>query len=307
MSGRPLIHMFAVVFLCRSAAAPAWSQEPPPAPEEIVEVEDIDVPAPPAPNGPAPAEMKAEIDAAADEFIPQLRPLLRAELHLIHKVCATSKDDQRALAKEGDRILKKAALKAAEHQVKAQNAGVEGRMPDIIRMIQDGLATAVSSRLTRRQSEAYQAEIGQRARFERDTAARGLVARFDGLLGLSADQRGKIAASLLRSQGSLGDALDDVLNDSGEYPTVPAAAFVPHLDARAKKIFQETQNSEHMNFEIGIVGFTSDADDFAEEDDPVDAAREKIRRVLKAIVQSVSAVVRPMPMGLVEQAVVIHD
>ncbi len=294
MSGRRFINRFAFVILFGLAAAPAWSQEPIPAPEEMSgEVEEVVVA--PEPNAPLPKELKALVVAEAENLLPQLRPLLRAELHLIHHVCKTSVEDQRALAKTGDGILKAVTLKVAEWAVRAQQVGVEGNIPDAVGMIQDGLASAVASRLSRRQTEDYQDEVGRRIRALRDAAARVVVARFDGLLGLDADQRGKIAASLFKSNALIVRELDAVLDNVGEFPEVPESAFAPHLDARSRNLWRETQTGNHdvRSDEPTIVGLNTDAADFAEEDDPVDAAKETIRHTLMQIIQGVSAGLRP--------------
>ncbi|MEJ7638138.1 MAG: hypothetical protein WKF75_09220 [Singulisphaera sp.] len=64
----------------------------------------------------------------AAQIIRQVRPILRAELHLIRTVCKTSEEEQRASHARGE-ALKLAVDEFAEMQVKAQQGSIVRRCP----------------------------------------------------------------------------------------------------------------------------------------------------------------------------------
>ena len=242
--------------------------------EQVITTRVVTVPA-------APVEMRVRKQAAGEamaaQLIRQIRPILRAELRLIRTVCKTSEEEQRALAREGEKALQLAVGKVAEMQVKARQ-GIGSAMPDVPNEIQSALAAAVKSRLSPERVERYRAELDERARIRREVTARCLVAKLDQLLNLAPEQRVKIAAALQESADSLASTVDTLIHNSSYYPNLPPNQVVPFLDERQKAIWNNTQKVTFGSSNFGIVGLNLSEDDLAEEDDPAvaeEAARAK--------------------------------
>ncbi len=223
---------------------------------------------------------RAAREAMAAQFIRQVRPILRAELHLIRTVCKTSEEEQRALAREGEEALKLAVDKFAEIQVKAQQGqAISSTMPDVPKQIHSALAAAVKAKLSPEKAERYRAELDERARVRREVTARNLVAKLDQLLNLAPEQRAKIAAALEKSADSLASTVDTLIHNSSYYPNLPPNQVVPFLDERQKAIWNNTQKVTFGSSNLGIVGLNLSEHDLAEEDDPAAAAEAaKARR-----------------------------
>ena len=232
------------------------------------------------PAPPVVAVDKAQKDAMLDNVLRQMRPVLRAELHLIRNICKPSKDEQAKLAKEGEKVLREVADKAAEAQLKMQQGIGVGSMPNAVESIQSTMAAAVKTGLSPAQAARYQAEVDARTKSERDVAARMLVARFDPLLNLSVDQRGKIAAALAKSNNAMAKSLDNLMYQNNYLPAIDDGDVVPFLDDRQKILWRDTQRvSFGTSFNYGIAGLNLTDDDLAEEDDPAVAAERAKKRV----------------------------
>jgi hypothetical protein len=228
-----------------------------------------------------PGQFNPEHKAAlVDQFSRQVRPVLRAELHMIRTVCKTSRDEQVALADDGEKTLKDVAGEAAETQIKMQQGVGISTSPNTPHAIQTGLLKAVEARLKPEQAARYRAEVAAREKEDRDTAARSLVAKFDRVLNLSPDQRRKIAAALAESDHPMARSLDNLLYNNDYLPSVPDEVVTKFLDERQKSIWRGTQRVHFNTFNYGIAGLSTQDDDLSEEDHP-DVAREAARRRLE--------------------------
>ena len=220
----------------------------------------------------------------AAQIVRQVRPILRAELHLIRTVCKTSEEEQRAFAREGEKALLLVVDKVAEIQVQAQQ-GIGSAMPDVPNQIQSALADAVKAKLPPERAERYRAELDERGRVRKEVTARNLVAKLDQLLNLSPDQRAKIAAALEESADSMASTIDNYISNSSYYPNLPPHQVVPFLDERQKAIWEGAQKVNFgSSFNFGIAGITLSEDDMAEEDDPavaVEAAKSRRAATLR--------------------------
>ena len=239
---------------------------------------------------------RAARDAMAAQFIPQVRPILRAELHLIRTVCKTTEEEQRALAREGEKALKVAVDEFAEMQVKAQQGrGMTSTMPDIPNEIQSALAAVVKAKLSPERAERYRAEVDERAKVRREVTARNLVVKLDQLLNLSPLQRAKIAAALQESAESLASTVDTLIHNTSYYPNLPPDQVVPYLDERQKAIWNSTQKVTFGSSTFGIIGMTLSEEDLAEEDDPAAAAEAAKARQETGMRQYLNNLMRKVP------------
>lgn len=225
----------------------------------------------------APMPEKAQIEAMAEQFVRQVRPIVRAELHLIRTVCKTSKEDQIKLSQEGGKVLKEVAGKVAESQFKMLQGIANPTFFSTPTEVQKAMAAAVKTILTPEQSARYQAEIDTRARAERAIIARALVAKFDRILNLSPDQRTKITASIAKSDSPTAKSMNNIMYNNEYIPAIPDADVVGFLDAQQKTIWQGAERVHYSSFSFGISGVNLSDDDFAEEDDPA-AVKQAARR-----------------------------
>jgi hypothetical protein len=241
---------------------------------------------------------KAQKDAMMDQVLRQMRPILRAELHLIRNTCKPSQEEMAKLAKEGENVLKDVGGKVAEAQLKMQQGiGVQS-MPNAIEEIQRTLATAVKTNLTLEQAARYQTEVDARTKSEREVAARMLVARFDPVLNLSVEQRGKIADALAKSNNAMCKSLDNLMYANGYLPAVDDNDVVPFLDDRQKTLWRETQRVHFgVGFNYGITGLNLNDDDLAEEDDPAAASELAKKRAAANPAGALGGILRGFIMG----------
>ena len=240
-------------------------------------------------------------EAMAAQMVRQLRPLLRAELHLIRTVCETSEEEQRSLAREGEKALLLLVDKVAEMQIEAQKGNVVA-MPDIPNRYQSALADAAKAKLSPERAEHYRAEIDEHDRVRKAVTARNLVAETRPAAEPFPEQRTKIAVALEESADSLASTLDNYMYSSSYYPNLPPGQVVPFLDERQKAIWDSTQKVNISSFNFGIVGLNLSEDDLAEEDDPAvaaEAARSRraatVRQFLNNLAQTYPAQRRSSP------------
>ena len=220
---------------------------------------------------------KAQRQAMADQFVGQMRPIVRAELHLVRTVCKTSKEDQLKVAKGGAKALRDVADKLADAQLKMQQGRGMQEQASTPSEVQKAIATVVKSTLTPEQSARYQAEVVARAKTERAIIARVLVGKFDRVLNLSPDQRAKITESIAKSESPMAKSMDNLMYNNEYLPAIPDTDVVGFLDEKQKTIWQNTQRVHFSSFSFGINGINVNEADFAEEDDP-DSAKEAAKR-----------------------------
>lgn len=193
----------------------------------------------------------ANLAPLIQQIMPQCRPILRAELHLVTSLCAPTKEQREKIIKEGERVLMEAVTKFAEAQNRMQQRQWRGEaIPDPRQLIQEGLPTALKSILTPEQITKYRTEIEKRTLDKKQIEVRSLVARLDQSLVLTKDQRAKLVDSLTANwNDSWGRSLDQFLSMYGDQylPIIPDRAILPVLNELQKKVYQGTQKIQ-VNF-----------------------------------------------------------
>ena len=157
----------------------------------------------------------------------QIRPSLRAELHVIRMLCQPRPEQMRAIQEAGDRLLASAA--------KAKRG-----ISDPREMIREGLAAALREHLSPAQVQLYQAELAEQARIRREVQIRGIVARLDEELVFSESQRVKLGEALSSAWNANWDSSADVLlfrNDT--VPEIPDEIVTPVLTAAQAVIWSQ--------------------------------------------------------------------
>lgn len=189
---------------------------------------------------PAGAARVVKVEPLIKQFLPQLRPLMLAELHFVRTACDPTREQRIAIAREGDRVLTEATREYAEAYQKMQQGGWNGTStpPDPPRRIVEGIAGAVKAQLTPEQAARYRVEADKRAAVLKDVTVRNLVVNLDEELLLSADQRLKLAESLSSHwDAAWCRSLNQLTYGYGYFPNVPEPLIVPHLDEAQKKIW----------------------------------------------------------------------
>ncbi len=228
----------------------------------------------------------AQKDALTENVLRQMRPVLRAEIHLIRTLCKPSPEQLTKLTKAGEKVLRDVAGKAAEAQLKMQQGIGVQTVPNVVEEIQHALNRVIQAELSPVQAALYQTETTARMQSERDVAARLLVARFDPVLNLSAEQRDKIAAKLAKSNNAMAKSLDNLMYANGYLPAVDDSDVVPFLDDRQKTLWRDTQRVHFgVGFQYGIAGLNLNEDDLAEEDDPETAKELAKQRADRGVIQ----------------------
>ena len=212
----------------------------------------------PEPKADKPAEPKKAVDAReaqidaqvqqwVGQFTQQYRPILTTELNFIRQVCDLTPEQRPKIKTAGEASLKEAALKMAELQG-GQMRGVfraQNEQPNPQRTIRESIAKALQETLTPEQMAKYKAEAAQRSALRKRAAIRSVVARLDGTLCLTADQRDKISQSITAGwQDKWEQWLAMSVYGDQYFPLVPDQHVVAHLDADQKSVWTGLQKVE---------------------------------------------------------------
>lgn len=285
---RPVV---AIVVACGPLALSlTLAQDPaPPAPARAVEAVKVEIK--PAAAGDQ-AETKAEVRnvevktivvvekaavAAPDlnpliqQFAPQFRPLLRSEAHFLRTICEPTEAQRKALARDGDRVLKDAARQYAEMQQKLMRGQWRGNtQPDPRKLIQQGMLAAARAHLTPEQVARYQAEVDRRTEDRKRAAIGLLVAKLDQDLVLTVEQRDKLAEALAQNwSDAWGGALEMYANGNDQYfPMIPEKVVGPLLNKTQKRIWDgspKTQMNVFFGANFGGMGGLEIEDELPDE------------------------------------------
>ncbi len=207
------------------------------------------------------AQIDAQVQQWVGQFTQQYRPILTTELNFIRQVCDLAPEQRPKIKTAGEASLKEAALKMAELQG-GQMRGVfraQNQQPDPQRTIRESVAKALQETLTPEQMTKYKAAAAQRASLRKRAAIRCVVARLDGTLCLTADQRDKITQAITAGwQDKWEQWL--MLSAYGDqyFPMVPDQHVVTHLDADQKSVWSGLQK---VDFGYYFGGGIAEADD----------------------------------------------
>ncbi len=250
-------------------------------------------------------------DAMAAQLSQQIRPVLRAELHLIRNVCKTSKDEQLKIAAAGEKGLNQLIDSYVEWQKNAQQ-GRAGQMVTVnAEAIQRFLLTAIRANLSPEKARLYESEVNLRISADRQASARSLVARLDRALNLSADQKIRIVDALVKSNDQMIENLDmHMYNNEGYFPNIMDRSFLEVLDERQKSIWNSTAKINYGTSNFGVQGINFNANDFAEEDHPdaqAERAKANANRAIKEMFRRLTGLDKAAPQpggGMVLQGAV---
>ncbi len=213
------------------------------------------------------------IDPMIQQMTTQGRPLIRAEVLFVRKVCQPGIDQLRTINREATAVLKDVATQIAEARGRprmrnvAQGKIMPAPMPDANKLLRDGLAAVMKKDLTPRQWADYQAEVEKRSESQKKHGVAYLVDALDRELVLSDQQRAAIAESLAAHwDDSWVISLDYALYGNRFFPIGIDPYVTNQLSDNQKKVWQSVQRvGGFWNFGTQMSAFTNDGDALEEE------------------------------------------
>jgi hypothetical protein len=231
------------------------------------------------------AQNDAQVQQLAQQYLNQLRPVLMTELEFIRQVCDLPKEQRPKVKAAGEESLKEAAKDFAKLQLSRRQVvhihGVDNSQPEPRTTIRKGLAKALQKSLTTEQMTRYTEEAAKRVADRKQAAILWLVARLDGTLYLTADQREKISAAISSQWQEKWENWLAMYQYGDQYfPTVPDQCIVAHLSDDQKSIWGGLQKIEISIWNFG--GGQVQAPDDWWGDEPAEAnANAAIGQVLE--------------------------
>jgi hypothetical protein len=213
------------------------------------------------------------VDPMIQQFTQQGRPLVRAEILFVRKVCEPNIDQLRAINREATAVLKEVVTRMAEDRGRimvrqvGQPRAVHSQQADANKLLRDGLAAAVKKHLTAPQWTLYQAEVEKRNETQKKWAVHYLVDTLDRELCLSDEQRAMIAESLAAHwDDSWTFCLDYLLFGNQFFPAGIESYVSRPLNDNQKKVWQGAQRmGGFWAFGSPMNSFGQDGDNLEEE------------------------------------------
>lgn len=197
-------------------------------------------------------------NALAREYIPQIRPFVRAELHFIRLVCEPTAGQRAGLVEAAEAVLKDTAKQVAVLQQQIQQGGWNGEpFPDLQTLIEGGLVKAAASQLTPEQCRRYDAESKKRAADRKRAAAEMLVIHLDRELFLSLEQRQKLIDRLIANwDDAWYSSVDQIPSLQNFRPAIPNQTIAPILSKRQMDVWNgfPQNRSIRIGIQTGILG-----------------------------------------------------
>ncbi len=198
-------------------------------------------------------DLPAGGDQLEQQFAPQLKPLVKAELSLIQRVFEPTKEQQKELKKVGEKGLKIAVKKLADVQRKMQQGGwqvpTDGSSiyPDPRKPIQETFTETLKAMFPAEKLATYEAEMVKRGEARKRVALLNLVAKIDKDMVLSKDQREKISESLKTNWKSGWDqSLEMFMHGDENVPRPADEMVVPFLNETQKQAWRDSNTGQNQ-------------------------------------------------------------
>ena len=188
----------------------------------------------------------ANLENMVQQYMRQARPLVRAELIFVRKICELDVEHFRRINQDVEAEFKEVAKKLVEAQQQGR-VRVAGRVQtaqtvDGLSLLHEALASVMKKDLTPEQFARYQAEVEKRDARRKQSAVRYLVDAIDRDLFLSDQQRLQLTESLSSHWDQSWDlALEYQLYGNPFYPVGVDPYLTPFLDANQQKAWQGHQ------------------------------------------------------------------
>jgi len=208
----------------------------------------------------------AALDAQVAQYVRQFRPMFRAEYYFIRNTCGLNTDQRKQLARLGETAVKAAARRFVEAQQKMMRGGWRPGTdyPDPRNLVEQELARVMSPLLSHDQESRYKAELEKRAASRKQVVIDNLVAKLDGDLILSSEQRTRLVEALSANwKDAWGQSLEMLMNIDSFFPNIPDQVVAPILTDNQKEVWRRIAKNSNVfwgfSFGGGIV-----------ENDPLD-------------------------------------
>ena len=208
----------------------------------------------------------ANLENLVQQYMRQARPLVRAELIFVRKVCSLELEQFRWIHQDIETAFKDAITKIVEgqQQGRVRAAGPIQRTPasGAIALLRERLASVMKNDLTPAQFARYEVEVEKRDAFQKESAVRYLVDAVDREVYLSDDQRQKLTDSLSsRWDPSWTPTLEYLLYGNQFFPAGIDPYVTPYLDLAQKKIWAGAQRVGALGGTFPMLGsFMTDPD-----------------------------------------------
>ena len=214
----------------------------------------------------------ANLENLVQQYMNQARPLVRAELIFVRKVCDLDVEHFRRIHQDTETAFKAVMTKFAESQQQGR-VRVAGKVQpkpqalDGITLLHEAVDSVMKKDLTPAQFARYRAEVEKRDAFQKQAAVRYLVDAIDRDVYLSDEQRLKLAESLSSHfDPSWKTCLEYLLYANRFFPAGIDPYVTPFLDASQKKIWEGAQRVAGLGGAFGLLGsFMNDMDALAPE------------------------------------------
>ena len=196
----------------------------------------------------------AVLDAQAAQYVQQFRPMFRAEYYFVRNSCGLNADQRRQLARMGETAIKAAARQFVEAQQKMMVRGWQQNVeyPDPRKFIEQELSREVVGLLSAKQALLYRAELEKRTASRKQVAIDNLVAKLDGDLVLTTEQRSKLVHALSANwKDSWCQSLEMLQNIDSFFPSIPDQVVTPFLSENQKQAWRGISKNQNVFFGFG--------------------------------------------------------
>ncbi len=208
----------------------------------------------------------AALDAQAAQYVQQFRPMFRAEYYFIRNTCDLNTDQRKQLARMGETAVKAAARSFVEAQQKMMRGGWRpgSEYPDPRKLIEQELSRVMSPLLTHDQESRYKAELEKRAASRKQVVIDNLVAKLDGDLVLTSDQRTRLVEALSANwKDAWGQSLEMLMNIDSFFPSIPDQVVTPILTDNQREVWRRIPRNQNVFWGFSFGGVIR-------ENDPLD-------------------------------------
>jgi hypothetical protein len=170
-------------------------------------------------------------------------------------------DQRKQLARMGETAVKAAARSFVEAQQKMMRGGWRpgSEYPDPRKLIEQELTRVMSPLLSHDQESRYKAELEKRAASRKQVVIDNLVAKLDGDLVLTSDQRARLVEALSANwKDAWGQSLEMLMNIDTFFPSVPDQIVTPILTDNQREVWRRIPRNQNVfwgfNFGGEIMG-----------------------------------------------------
>jgi hypothetical protein len=208
----------------------------------------------------------AALDAQAAQYVQQFRPMFRAEYYFIRNTCCLNTDQRKQLARMGETAVKAAARSFVEAQQKMMRGGWRpgSEYPDPRKLVEQELSRVMGPLLTHDQESRYKAELEKRAASRKQVVIDNLVAKLDGDLVLTSDQRTRLVEALSANwKDAWGRSLEMLMNIDSFFPSIPDQVVTPILTDNQREVWRRIPRNQNVFWGFSFGGVIR-------ENDPLD-------------------------------------